>query len=280
MRSEASNDLYGAKYAACRSGDFTMPIKNADFILYNYTIKVKESGETIDTTVESVAKDAGIHHEHTEGETHYQPNFIVVGEGWVPKGLDESLVGLETGKPTTIELPPDKAYGNRDPAKIKLVPLRKFRNQDIVPAPGMQVTIDGKAAQVRAVGAGRVQVDYNHPLAGKTLIYDLTVEKIVEDPKEKLQAIIKRRLGGAVAEKFEIQLGEKALRLTVPEEAFFLEGLQIAKRSIGADVEKFFPQFEQVEFIETYKKAKPPEAPAPIEAKPEEPAKVPAPTQS
>ncbi len=255
-----------------------MPVKNGDFILYNYTIKVKESGETIDTTIESVAKDAGIHHEHTEGETHYQPHFLVVGEGWVPKGLDESLVGIEPAKPATIELSPDRGYGNRDPAKVKLVPLRKFRNETIAPAPGMQVTIDGKTAQVRAVGAGRVQVDYNHPLAGKTLIYDVTVEKIIGGPQEKLASLIKRRLG-TIGEKFGTAFSEKQLKLEVPEEAFFLEGLQVAKRAVSADVEKFFPEIEQVDFVEIYKRTKPAAASATptqaeAEAKPPEQAAV------
>jgi peptidylprolyl isomerase len=252
-----------------------MPVKAGDFIQYDYSVKVKESGETIDTTVEAMAKDSGIHHEHGEGETHYEPHFIVVGEGWVPKGLDESLVGLEPDKQTTVELPPDKAYGNRDPTKIKLVPLRKFQNENIDPAPGMQVTIDGKTAQVRAVGAGRVQVDYNHPLAGKTLIYDITVRKVIEDREERIRSLIRRRLGSALVDKFTVGFVEKSLKLEVPEEAFFLEGLQLAKRTLSADVQKFFPEIEQVEFVETYKPTKPPETAQPTTEAPQQTATAP-----
>lgn len=236
-----------------------LSISNGDFVLLNYTCKVKESGETIETTIESVAKEAGLHHEHAEGEPHrYEPYFVVVGEGWVPKGLDEGLVGLESGKSATIEVPPEKGYGVRDPSKIRLLPMRRFRTEGLTPAPGMQVNIDGKLAQVRAVGAGRVQVDYNHPLAGKTLVYDLSVEKVLEERDEKIRNLIRRRLPGVDVQKFTLAITEKDLVIEVPEEAFFLEALQLAKKSVVSDLEKFFHGIEKVSFLEVYKKPAPP----------------------
>lgn len=248
-----------------------MAFKNGDFLLVNYTLKVKETGETVGTTMESVAKEAKIYH----GEEKYEPFFIVVGEGWVPKGLDEALTSLEVGKANTIELPPEKAYGTRDPKKIRLVPLRKFTGEGLTPVPGLQVNVDGKTAQVRAVGAGRVQVDYNHPFAGRTLVYDLTVEKIVEADEDKLRNLLHRHLSPVDQEKFNVKISDGNLEVEVPEEAFFLEGLQVAKRTITADIEKFFPKTETVTFVETFKK---PAAAAPPTPKAAEVAAPPAQT--
>jgi peptidylprolyl isomerase len=243
-----------------------MAIKNGDFLLVNYSLKVKETGETVGTTIESVAKETKLY----RGEERYEPFFIVVGEGWVPKGLDEALTGLEVGKPSTVELSPEKGYGVRDPKKVRLVPLRKFRGEGVTPVPGLQVNIDGKVAQVRAVGAGRVQVDYNHPFAGKTLIYDLTVEKVLETDDDKVRNLIHKRLPTVEQQKFNVKIDGGKLEVEVPEEAFFLEGLQIAKRTLTADVEKFFPKIETVAFLETFKKPAPtapvPAAPAPAAA--------------
>lgn len=230
-----------------------MPIKNGDFLLVNYTLKVKETGETVGTTLENVAKEAKIYH----GEEKYEPFFIVVGEGWVPKGLDEALTGLEVGKASTVELTPEKGYGARDPKKVRLVPLRKFTAEGMSPVPGLQVNIDGKVAQVRAVGAGRVQIDYNHPFAGRTLVYDLTVETIVEADEDKLRSLLHRRLPPVDLEKFNVKISDGKLEVEIPEEAFFLEGLQVAKRTITADIEKFFPKTETVTFVETFKKPTP-----------------------
>jgi peptidylprolyl isomerase len=230
-----------------------LPLKNGDFILANYTLKVKESGETVGTTLETVAKEAKLY----RGEERYEPFFIVVGEGWVPKGLDEALTSLEIGNASTIELPPDKGYGVRDPKKVRLVPLRKFTAEGMTPVPGLQVNLDGKTAQVRSVGAGRVQVDYNHPFAGKTLIYDLTVEKIVEMEDEKVRYLIHKRIPSVGPEKFNVKLEQGKLEIEIPEEAFFLEGLQVEKRTVTADVEKYLPKIETIAFLEVFKKPAP-----------------------
>jgi len=255
-----------------------LPFKNGDFLLVNYTLKVKETSETVGTTLESVAKEAKLY----RGEERYEPYFVVIGEAWVPKGLDEALTGLEVGKASTVEVPPEKGYGARDPKKVRLVPLRKFTAEGLAPVPGLQVNIEGKPAQIRSVGAGRVQVDYNHPFAGKTLMYDVTVERVLEIDEDKLRALIHRHLTTIEPQKFNIKFnGGEKVEIEVPEEAFFLEGLQVAKRTLTADIEKFFPKIGTVIFLETFKKPAPvPSAPAP-EAKPEErPAEATAPATS
>jgi peptidylprolyl isomerase len=241
-----------------------VPIKNGDFILANYTLRVKETGETVGTTLESVAKEKKLY----RGEERYEPFFIIVGEGWVPKGLEEALTALELGKASTVELPPDKGYGIRDPKKVRLVPLRKFTAEGMAPVPGLQVNIDGKTAQVRSVGAGRVQVDYNHPFAGKTLIYDITIEKVVESDDDKIRNLIHKRIPSVDQQKFEIKLENAKLQVEIPEEAFFLEGVQVAKRTITADVEKYLRSIEFVEFLETFKKPKTATTEAPAAAAP------------
>jgi peptidylprolyl isomerase len=229
-----------------------MAVKPGDFLLVNYTLKVKESGETVDTTYDAVAKDTHLHRE----DSTYGPRFIILGEGWLPKGLEDSLVGLDTGKQTTVELPPDKGYGTRDPAKMRLVPLRRFREQG-VPSPGAQIELDGRAATVRAVGAGRVQVDYNHPLAGRTLIYEVSIEKVLEDDTEKVLNIISKRIPEVDKAKFSVERTSSDLTIEVPEEAFYLSGLQVAKKSVTSDLQKYFPNIETISFREVFKRATP-----------------------
>ena len=227
-----------------------MAVKPGDFLLVNFTLKVKESGETVDTTYDAVAKDTHLHRE----ESTYGPRFIILGEGWLPKGLEDSLVGLDIGKQTTVELPPDKGFGTRDPAKMRLVPLRRFREQG-VPTPGTQIELDGRAATVRAVGAGRVQVDYNHPLAGRTLIYEVSIEKVVEDDNEKVLNIISKRIPEVDKTKFGVERNSGDLTIEVPEEAFYLSGLQVAKKSVTSDLQKYFPNIETISFREVFKRA-------------------------
>lgn len=229
-----------------------MPVKPGDFLLVNFTLKVKESGETVDTTYDAVAKDARLHRE----DSTYGPRFIILGEGWLPKGLEDSLVGVDIGKQTTVELPPEKGYGARDPSKMKLVPLRRFRDKE-TPLPGERIELDGRPAVVRAVGAGRVQVDYNHPLAGRTLIYDVSVEKVLEDENEKILNVISVRIPEVDKTKFGLEKNKAELTIDVPEEAFYLSGLQVAKKAVTSDLQKYFPDLDTISFREVFKRTTP-----------------------
>ena len=230
-----------------------MPVKPGDFLLVNFTLKVKESGQTVDTTYDAVAKDAHLHRE----DASYGPRFIILGEGWLPKGLEDSLVGADVGKSTTVELPPEKGYGARDPSKMRLVPLRRFRDKQIDPVPGAEIELDGRPAVVRAVGAGRVQVDYNHPLAGRTLIYDVSVEKVLEDENEKILNVISKRIPEVDKTKFAIDRSGSEVTIDVPEEAFYLSGLQVAKKAVTTDLQKYFPDIDLISFREVFKRAGP-----------------------
>jgi peptidylprolyl isomerase len=108
-------------------------------------------------------------------------------------------------------------------------------------------------ATVRAIGAGRVLLDFNPPLAGKTLIYDVTVKKKLETPKEKMAALVHRRIPAVEEGKFEFAIKAKTVNIEMPEEAFYLEGIQVAKRGIALDIQRFFQDITTVKFSETFK---------------------------
>lgn len=226
-----------------------MSLQKGDFILLDYVARVKETGEVFDTTFEDVAKKERL---YREGEI-YEAKLVVIGEGWVLKALDESLTGLEVGKLGTVEIPPEKAFGVRDPDKVRRVPLRQLAAKGITPSLGMRLEYDGKMAIVRAIGAGRVLLDFNPPLAGKTLVYEVTVKKKLEAKEEKIAALIHRRIPAVEMEKFKFTVEADAVTIEMPEEAFYLEGVQLAKRGIAMDIQKFFPEIKNVRFTETFR---------------------------
>jgi FKBP-type peptidyl-prolyl cis-trans isomerase 2 len=223
-----------------------LSVAKGDFVLVDYTTTVKETGEVFDTTSEDEAKKTGAYREGAA----YEPMLVVVGEGWVLKGLDDALVGLEVGKEATIEVPPSQGFGERDPSKIRLIPVSRFRGARLYP--GAQVDIDGRPAVVRSVGAGRVQVDFNPPLAGKTLVYRLVVRSILSDPLEKVKALVHRRVPKTSIERFKVSVSGSEVTIEVPEEAFGVEGIQAAKRGIASDIHKLMPGVEKVTFIESF----------------------------
>ena len=211
---------------------------------------MSETGEVFDTTVEDVAKEEGI---YKEGGL-YEPTLVVVGEGWVLRALDDGLLNLELRKTDRIEIPPEKAFGTRDAEKIRLYPLRKLTSRKITPQVGMRVEVDGSLATVRTIGSGRVLLDFNLPLAGKTLVYEVTVQKKLTRVKEKILALIHRRMPQISIKGFSLEIKRDQVTIDIPEEAFYIEGLQLAKRGIAMDIQKFFPEMSTIKFAEVFKR--------------------------
>ena len=105
------------------------------------------------------------------------------------KGIEDFLIGKEIGK-YKIELTPEKAFGPRNSKLIQLIPMKVFMEQKTQPVPGAVFNFDGKPAKILTVSGGRIIADFNNPLAGKDVVYDLTVKRKVEDINEKTQAMI------------------------------------------------------------------------------------------
>jgi len=234
-----------------------MSLQKGDFILINYTAKVKETNEVFDTTIEETAKNERL---YKEGEV-YEPKLVVIGEGWVLKTLDENLTTMKLNKAQSVEIPPDKAFGPRDPEKIKRVPLKQLLAKDVHnPTIGMRIDYGGKMATIRSIGAGRVLLDFNPPLAGRTLIYDVTVSKKLGTSEEKTVALIHRRIPVVDIEKFKFTIKKNNLTIDMPEESFYVEGVQIAKRGIAMDVQRFLPELTEIQFVESFRSEPKPEA--------------------
>jgi peptidylprolyl isomerase len=227
-----------------------MPIQKSDFIVVDYTGKVKETGEVFDTTSEETAKANKL---YKEGDI-YEPRLIVTGEGWLLKALDEALLTFKLNKEETVEIPPENAFGNRDPEKVKLIPVKRLAARGITPRLGAQIEYDKRLATVRTMGSGRVTLDFNPPLAGKTLVYEVTIQKQLKTAEEKVSALIHRRIPAVEVEKFEFKIGKAEVTINMPAEAFYIEGIQLAKRGISMDIQRFLPELTTIQFVEYFAK--------------------------
>ncbi|HKT21310.1 MAG TPA: peptidylprolyl isomerase, partial [Nitrososphaerales archaeon] len=169
-----------------------MALDKGTLIFANYSARVRDTGEGIESTVESEAKKLKIFEESRK----YEPRLVAVGEGWLISGLDSEVAKLSVGDKKEIELSPDKAFGNRDPTQLRMVPLRKFGEREHELSVGDSVEVDNRMGTVRFIGSGRAQVDFNHRLAGKSIVYDFEVIKKVESDEDKVRALVDRRLAG------------------------------------------------------------------------------------
>ncbi|MBI3842058.1 MAG: FKBP-type peptidyl-prolyl cis-trans isomerase [Thaumarchaeota archaeon] len=229
-----------------------MALQKGTLILLDYTAKVKDTGEVFETTREADAKSSSLY----DANAKYQPRLVSVGESWVIKGLDDALLNTNVGDKLTVEVPPDKGFGIRDSGKVRMIPLRKLGDDAEKISVGDAIEIDQRTGIVRFIGSGRVQMDFNHKYAGRTILYDVNVIKSLDTDEEKITGLLKRRL--LIDEsKLNFKINDSALDIHIPEEAFLVEGLQIIKRAITNDIFKFVNKLEKINFIESYKNTKP-----------------------
>lgn len=158
-------------------------MKKGNIVLVDFVAKT-DQGEIFDLTKEDLAKKEGIYNEKIK----YEPIALILGEGTTMPGLEEGLLKMKEGEQKNITITPEKGFGNRDTKLIKIVPEKIFQGK-IKPSPGLIVDFSGQKGRIQSSLGGRVRIDFNHPLAGKTLIYDIKIVKNITDDKEKIEAI-------------------------------------------------------------------------------------------
>jgi len=110
-----------------------------------------------------------------------QPLAFVQGAGQIVPGLEEQLEGLQAGAKKSVTVPPEKGYGQVNPAAVQKVPKTAFRDAPQLSAGRMVTITQGNRqfpAMIKSVGAKDVTLDFNHPLAGKTLQFDIEIVEV------------------------------------------------------------------------------------------------------
>ena len=226
-------------------------IKQGDFVRITFTLKVKESGQIIETTDEKIAHKENIFDE----KTNYGPRLMIVGnEEMFLKKLNEEIIGKEVGNKFKVEIPPEETFGYRDPSKVKLLGRKELVAKNIIPEVGKQITWGNQTGLVISVLGGRVRVDFNHPLVGQTIIYNVEVVERITTIKKKLEALIDYRMPGIDLSTFKIQDEKDKVTISIPEEITTRDPyIQFRKMRIATDINKNFPDRKEIIFIDSFK---------------------------
>jgi peptidylprolyl isomerase len=242
-----------------------MTFDKGSLILLDYTARIKDNGEIFETTIEEDAKKSNLY----DPTRTYEPRLISVGEGWVLKGLDEALTSTDVGQKLSIEISPDKGFGERDTNKVRMIPQRKLGEKANEIKVGDVVELDDRTGIIRYIGSGRVQIDYNHRLASRVLVYDVNVVKKIESNDDKIKYLLKRRLP-LDDEKAKFEYNDDTVVIELSEDISLLDGLQIIKKAVTADIFKFIDGLNKITFQEVYlsQKAKDSSSPPPSSSTP------------
>ncbi len=120
-----------------------------------------------------------------------EPLTYLHGEGQIVPGLESALEGLDVGESRKVVVAPDQGYGAHDPRGIQEVP-RSVVPADLEFRPGLELTAEGEDGEpvpftIREVKPESVVIDLNHPLAGETLHFDVTVREVRTATEEELE---------------------------------------------------------------------------------------------
>lgn len=221
-----------------------MTIKEGDFVILDYTGST--NGKVFDTTTEETAKK---NHILMEGRT-YKPLVVAAGKGDVIPGMDKELIGMKKNEEKKLTITPEEGYGPRDPKLIRLVPLKVFTDNKLNPFPGMPVQLDNMTARVQSVSGGRVRVDFNHELAGRTLEFDIKVVDVLTKDEDKIKALSEQFFKDG---DLKLEFKEKKVIATPKQDLLTTKQYGQAKAYFIAQVTNKFPE-KTVEFVEEYKK--------------------------
>jgi len=183
-----------------------MGLEKNDFIELKYTGRVKDTGLIFDTNIEEEAKKINLN-------IKTRPLIICIGQNMILPSIDRFLIGKEVGN-YTLNLKPEEAFGTRKKELIKTMPLSVFDKHKVNPQPGMIFTFDNLLGKILSRTGGRVIVDFNNPLAGKEIVYELKVKRKITDEKEKIRALML----AFFRREFEFEIKNKKIEIKVPKE--------------------------------------------------------------
>lgn len=210
-------------------------IEKNDFVQIEYTGRLKDSNQVFDTTSKEVAEKAGVFNKNMS----YGPIIICVGQSQVLPGIDTNLIGKEENSNFEVELDATQGFGKKDAKLVKLVPSNIFKKQRIQPFVGLEVELDRQHGVVRSVSGGRILVDYNHPLAGRDLKYEVKINKKIVDKEQKLKSLISLTFG-LKDPKITFTNDKAEVEMTLPAEI---------TKMLATRIVQLIPEIKTIEFI-------------------------------
>jgi FKBP-type peptidyl-prolyl cis-trans isomerase 2 len=227
-------------------------IQRGDIIHLEYDLWITEDDILFDTTSKELADE----HEISDENTVYQPRALIVDEGKAVSGLYKSLLNAEVGKDYEIEIPPEDGLGTRDPKLVEWHKTQEIERQKLEPMVGKEITVKDKSGRERTgivtmVTPRRTRVDYNNPLAGKTLKYKYKVVNKAQGIEDKVSTILEMDFGRK--DDFEIKTQDDTVDIKLPDVCKYDQLWLIAKYKVVNDLREY-AGLMKIRFIEEYLK--------------------------
>ena len=220
-------------------------MQKGDVVLVDYTGRDLTTSRVFDTTVGEVAKKEKTFDERIT----YKPVPIVLGKNEMLKALEDEMETMKVGDTKKIVLSPAKAFGERDARNIRLTALKDFREHKMTPYPGMIVEVNGVQGKVQTVSSGRVAIDFNHPLAGKELEYEITIRKQFDTLQEQVSALFDKFFPFVSEQEKKIAEKNGVVTIDLPEKAKEIRETELLKQIFTKVLKEQLTGVKEVEYV-------------------------------
>ena len=239
-----------------------MVFDKMSLILVDFTARLPD-GTVIDTTR---PKD------YPAGEqrpANPEPRLVSLGFPSFPvvKGFEAALTAAEVNVPQSVDVEPADAYGTWERSRVRMITARKLEDPE-KSSVGDEITINNRTGVIKFIGSGRIQVDYNHKYAGKTVRYDFTVVELLESDDAKVRALLNASdmledsdytasdfdddESEDEQEDFNYDMDDGILEVDVPEKMISNDRLQAILYRLQMDLFRFVPTLKEVHFVESF----------------------------
>lgn len=181
----------------------------------NFNGREMLESKIFDTTNSDIAKQYAVF----DAKRKYGPLTIILGEHELLPLVEKDLATMQVGEKKTVKLSPKDSFGERKTDLVRIVPLKTFIDQKIKPIPGLVITVGRMLGRVQSISGGRVRVDFNHPLAGRDIEYELSVEEEIKDKKaraevlyEKYYSFVPNAKKTITGDKLTVELGKDTFK--------------------------------------------------------------------
>lgn len=222
-------------------------MKDGDFVEIEFTGRVKDTDEVFDTTSEEIAKLAGTYNQ----KTNYGPIPIIIGASQVIPGLENAIKEMNVGDKKKVEIAPDKAFGERNPELVRLFPMSVFRENQLEPSLGRTVNFNGLQGKILSVDGGRVKVDFNHPLASRTIEYEVEIKDEIREADQKIKGVI-RYFTGVKYDDITVTIMNNETSIIIQK----FDAPRQLKQSMSNTIMKWIDTLTKVSFVDVYEKEK------------------------
>lgn len=160
----------------------------------------------------------------------------------------ELLIGKDEGFEGDLEISPEKGFGLHDPKRVESFPKNKFKEK---PVKGMSVKVEelGEGVVIDVIG-GRVIVDFNHPLSGKTLNYHFRIDSKVNDLVEKVKGLLHLYAG----RDMDLSFLDGNLTISLPPGINYDRRWVMWRSRVIHESFEYIPDIQEIILVESFKR--------------------------